>query len=132
MDNLIINATKSSPYVCFDATTGVLNMKGKSYPENAAQFYTPILAWLREYLRGVGEKQTVVNLEMIYLNSSSSKALFNFFDLLENFAKDGRNIVVNWHYHPDNDAAFECGEEFREDLSALAFNLVESSEELEI
>jgi hypothetical protein len=129
MDELLIDATKSSPSVRFDAGTGILEIKGKSYPENAARFYAPILQWLEEYLRDVKDRPVEVDLEMIYLNSSSSKAFLNLFDVLDRCAKGGRTVIVNWRYHEENDTILECGEEFMEELDAVTFNLVKIEEE---
>ncbi len=38
MENLIIEATKSTPAVHFDAENHVFSIKGESYPENTAKF----------------------------------------------------------------------------------------------
>ena len=65
-----------------------------------------------------------VDLEILYLNSSSTKVMLNFLDLLDQAAQEGRTIVVNWRYDPDNEAAQECGQDFSEELQALTFNLV--------
>ena len=128
MENLILEPTKSTPLVRFDAGAHSLEIKGESYPENAAKFYSPLFKWLDDYLEAKGGEQTEVNLEIIYFNSSSSKALMNFFDRLEEAAQAGKNIVVNWRYHEENETAQECGEEFMEDLEALNFNMVEIME----
>jgi hypothetical protein len=129
MDDLRLEATKSTPAIHFDAKDGVLAITGKSYPENAAKFYGPILEWIDRYLDSNEDGNVVVNLEIVYLNSSSSKAFLNLFDILDRFAKKGRNVVINWRYHEENETALECGEEFIEDLQALQFNLVKITAE---
>ncbi len=128
MEKLIVEATKSSPFVHFDHEKHTLEIKGESYPENAAKTYAPMFDWLEEYLMGLKEEVVQVNLEITYFNSSSSKILINFFDMLEDAARDGKKIVVNWHYHEDNETALECGEEFMEDMNLVEFNLREISD----
>ncbi|MBT3203880.1 MAG: DUF1987 domain-containing protein [Gammaproteobacteria bacterium] len=125
MDTLEIIATKSSPEINFNAQTNVLSIVGESYPENTAQFYEPVFEWLDIYLTELSEQQVTVNMELIYFNSSSSKALMDIFDILEEASDDGKNIVLNWIYDEENDAALEYGEEFAEDIETLTFNLVE-------
>ncbi|MCF8040261.1 MAG: DUF1987 domain-containing protein, partial [Desulfohalobiaceae bacterium] len=66
-----------------------------------------------------------VEMELIYFNSSSSKILMNFFDMLEDAARAGLPVTVQWKYHQDNDISLECGEEFQEDLEHVDFHLVE-------
>ena len=124
MDDLRLEATKSSPFISFDTQRGVLEIKGKSYPENAAKFYAPVFEWVSAYLNSDDDRIVEVNLELIYLKSSSSKAILNLFDILDRCAKSGRAIVINWRYHEENETALECGEEFGEDLEAVTFNLV--------
>ncbi|MEW5772247.1 MAG: DUF1987 domain-containing protein [Thermodesulfobacteriota bacterium] len=124
MQELIIEASKSSPRIHFDPRSHVLEMSGESYPENAAKFYAPVFAWLDEYLARPGEDPVSVNLAISYFNSSSSKALMNLFDMLDEACRAGRRITVNWRYDPENETAQECGEEFKEDVCDLSFNLV--------
>lgn len=125
MENLQIQATKSSPAIDFNAQTNILTIEGESYPENTTVFYENVLKWIEEYLLAVEEQEVIVNIELIYFNSSSSKVLMDLFDTLEESSEDGKNIIVNWIYDEDNEASLEYGEEFAEDMESLAFNLVE-------
>jgi len=119
MDNLVIEQTYSTPYVCFDATTGVFQIKGESFPENVAKFYAPVMAWLREYLST--NQELVMEFEVIYFNSSTSKVFMTIFDLLETEAKSGKQVSVRWRCNKENETAIECGGEFKEDLEVLPF-----------
>ena len=64
-------------------------------------------------------------MEIIYFNSSSSKALMNIFDQLDAAAANGKNIVVNWKYREDDENIMESGEEYQEDVDNLTFNLIQ-------
>lgn len=130
MDKFIVAATRSSPAVQFDAENRLLSIRGESYPENAAAFYTPVFTWLKAFLAGLEPGVAVqVDLEILYLNSSSTKVMLNFLDLLEQAAQDGARVVVNWYYDPDNEAILECGQDLSEELQTLTFNLVEQPQE---
>jgi len=117
----MIEETKYTPAISLDVN-GTISMKGKSYPENTFEFYTPIMKWVEEYLEEDGKK-LVVNMEIIYFNSSSSKLFFDFFDLLEE-NKDKHTIEVNWIYDEENESAKEAGEDFIDDFEALSIQLV--------
>ena len=123
MQNLIIEKTKSTPDIIFEAASGVLQIKGESFPENAAKFYTPILQWLRQFLNNT-LNETVFEFEIVYFNSSTSKVFMTIFDMLEKEVKKGKRIVVNWRCDQQNEIAIECGEEFKEDISDLPFNII--------
>ena len=129
MENLIIEATKSSPSIRLDAQTRVLEIAGESYPENASNFYTPVFAWIDLFLRQVSGTPVTVNITLHYFNSSSAKALMDLFDRLEKAQADGTPITVNWRYHEENDSAMECGEEYKEETEHITFNMVGFSDE---
>ena len=128
MEAFLIEATKSSPYIHFDPEGHTLEIRGESYPENAIKFYAPMFTWLKAYLEDLGDDEVKVDLGFIYFNSSTSKILMNFFDLLEEAVERGKKILVNWHYHEGNDTALECGEEFQEEINNLQFNCVKVSD----
>lgn len=122
MEDLKLQATKYTPEIILEAS-GRISLVGKSYPENTFEFYAPMIAWLEKYFDGKAANTTVVNMEIIYFNSSSSKLFFDFFDLLE----DNRNncsIEINWIYDEENESAQEAGEDFIEDFENLNINLV--------
>jgi hypothetical protein len=121
MQNIMIEETKYTPAISLDVS-GTISMRGKSYPENTFEFYTPIMKWVEEYLEEDGKK-LVVNMEIVYFNSSSSKLFFDFFDLLEE-NKDKHTIEVNWIYDEANESAKEAGEDFIDDFEALSIQLV--------
>jgi len=125
MENMFIKQTKYTPLILFDADNHTLEIRGESYPEDTSIFYTPVFRWLETYLAEFSGKQTItLNMEMIYYNSNSSRSLMNILDMLQDASMDGKKIVINWYYHKDNEMALENGEEFREDLESLTFNLV--------
>jgi hypothetical protein len=123
MENLTIEATKYTPSILLDAKDGVIEMRGKSYPENTFEFYKPVLAWLEEYFQ-TNPKKLVVRFEIIYFNSSSSKLFFDLFDILEENAQ-ACEIAVEWIYDAENESAQEAGEEFIEDFEDLHIVLLE-------
>lgn len=124
MTRYTMQATRSTPHMDFDPDTHIHEIKGESYPENCFRFYGPMFEWLQEYLLLARGKHVELNMEIVYFNSSSSKAFMDLFDLLEEAALQGTDVVVNWRYHEENETALECGEEFMEDVEKLRFNLV--------
>jgi hypothetical protein len=127
MKTLYIEATKSSPEIDFNPETGALKIKGQSYPENAFKFYEPLFDWIDDYFE-ISNNDVQVDINLIYLNTSSTKCLMDIFYKLEQAAQKGRKIKINWYYKSNNRNILECGKEFEEDLEEdLEFNLVEES-----
>ncbi len=125
MKILHIEATKYTPKIKLDADNGFLSFSGKSYPENTFDFYQPTLEWINAYFEEGTQKQTVIEMDIIYFNSSSSKLFFDLFDILEEAHDAGKDIMVRWLYDVENENALEAGEDFKEDFESLDFNLIE-------
>lgn len=129
MNDLIIDATRSSPAIRFEAASRRLSLSGESYPENAAVFYAPVFEWVKAFLAELGPGESVaVEFEIGYLNSSSTKVILNLLDLFDFAAQAGAAIRVDWRYDPGNETAIECGEDFSAELTAVEFRLVEHPE----
>ena len=120
MENLQIEETKYTPQIDMNIN-GEINIKGKSYPENTFEFYTPVMEWISSYF-DLGNKALTLNMEITYFNSSSSKLFFDLLDLLEENNSD--EIIINWIYDEENESALEAGEDFKDDFENLNFNLV--------
>jgi hypothetical protein len=125
MKNLHIEATKYTPKIKLDAKKGFLFFSGKSYPENTFDFYQPTMEWISTYFAEEAQEKTMVEMDIIYFNSSSSKLFFDFFDILEEAHENGKKITVRWLYDAENENALEAGEDFKEDFESLDFNLIE-------
>ncbi|MBS1192001.1 MAG: hypothetical protein H6R10_3793 [Rhodocyclaceae bacterium] len=126
MEKILRKATERTPYTAFDPDAHRLVLQGESYPEDAAAFFGPLQQALRDYVAGLGDAPFVVDLELNYFNSSSAKALMNMFMLLEQAAAAGRDIRINWRYHPDDDTMEEFGQDFAEDFHHATFTLCPS------
>jgi len=124
MIDLIMEKTQSTPTIHFSRATNLLTIQGESFPENSAKFYAPVLEWLKEYIAALDTQQVTMEFEIVYFNSSTSKVFMTILDLLEEAAQNKKNISVNWKCDEKNETAIECGEEFKEDLTDLPFNIV--------
>lgn len=120
---MIKKETKFTPYIELDPERGILEIRGKSYPENSFEFYQPIMEWIKNYFQNP-QKLTKINIELIYFNSSSSKFLFDLFEFLESKTGSESAIVVNWIYDKENDMIEEAGQEFQVEFPKLDIRLV--------
>lgn len=123
MNSLNIEQTKYTPEINLDAQHGLIELSGKSYPENTFDFYKPMMEWIENYFENSAQDLTTVNMEIIYFNSSSSKLFFDLFDLFDE-VKSEHKIRVNWIYDEENESAEEAGEDFIEDFEELDIKLV--------
>jgi len=125
MERLTLTATTLTPLVDFDYDRRVLTLQGESYPENAADFYRPILASLREYLSGAAQAgKTTVELQFAYVNSSSTRSLQQLLTLLEASARDGADVYVRWLVAADDDSMTELGVDLLSDKHSLTYEIL--------
>lgn len=116
MNQLNISATASTPGITADWAAGLLVMRGDSYPENSFEFFGPVIDWIESYLK---ESAAPLRLELhlVYMNTSSVKAMMDIFDLLEEAHNKGRQVGVDWVYDPRNERVLGLADEFREDCT---------------
>lgn len=113
MNALDVKQTKSSPAVWFDPARNVLGILGESYPENSFEFYAPLFEWLREALPALPALRVEINVS--YMNSSSTKCMLDLLDALEAAHRQGKRVELDWYYDRDNPRSLDLAEEFRED-----------------
>ena len=128
MQNFEIPATARTPAVSFDFGQHHLRLIGESYPEDVTEFYNPIFKALDAYLATLGNGNCRFDFELIYLNSSSAKAIMMLMDKLDAAAANGATVDVFWYYDREDDTMQELGEEFGEDLVNAAFHLEKMAE----
>jgi len=119
---LNIQKTSSTPIVRFIEENKILEIIGDSYPENSFEFYKPVIEWIKEYTMGDNGLTLIVNL--VYFNSSTSKVLYDLFDLFNDLKSDNKNVSIEWHYHEDNELSLEAGEEYADDYDDIDIKLV--------
>jgi hypothetical protein len=121
MDDLIISKTNKTPTIFLSANQGILELKGTSIPEDSIKFYQPVLAWVNNYASN--PRDTIVNIDLEYFNTSSSKVLLNIFKALTKVKDGGYKLDVNWIYEEDDEEVLESGQNFSI-FSHLDFNFV--------
>ncbi|OQX98415.1 MAG: hypothetical protein B6I20_11100 [Bacteroidetes bacterium 4572_117] len=123
MERLLIGASQKIPLVHMDADKGVIELKGRSTPEDTDKLFGPIIKWVEAYVNEA-KPLTIVNFHFEYFNSSSTKALMRLINKMVALEKkDSYEIEINWLYFDED--MLEYGQDF-EELSGLTFNFIES------
>ena len=124
VEKLVIRPTRITPLVYFDPDRALLELRGKSSPENSIQFYKRLLIALERYAH-FGSKDIVANFKFEYFNTSSSKCLFDAFKRLVKVRQKGMNLTINWYYEEYDEDMLEAGEDYS-DLLGYEFNYIET------
>ncbi len=116
MTNLEIAQTNSTPGIEADWDSGLLRLRGDSYPENSFALFQPVVEWVETYLRDT-QRPLRLELELLYLNTSSVRALMDILDQLEDAHQEQRPVSVTWLYDAANERVADLAEEFKEDCT---------------
>jgi|SRR5690606_23430981 Domain of unknown function (DUF1987). len=109
MKALDVQGTDETPRILFDKEKGVFEISGRSLPEDSAEFFNPVLDWVREYKTNPNPSTELV-LKLDYLNTASSKFIQ---DILTEFEEAPGTRIV-WYHLDDDESMEEIGKEYSE------------------
>ena len=117
MGPLHIAATVKTPEIQFLAEENRLILSGRSIPENAVDFYRPVLEWAQT----IGsDTPLTVQVQLEYFNTSSSKCLLDLFKRLETSSE----VSGKWHFDADDEDMLEAGEDY-DHIVSVPFTFIE-------
>ncbi|MBN1598563.1 MAG: DUF1987 domain-containing protein [Bacteroidales bacterium] len=125
MENIKIQGTEDTPKVILDKDNEIMEISGRSLPEDVASFYDPVLTWLEEYSQNPNKK-TIFNFKLVYFNTASSKLLLDILMKLEEIHEAGNDVLIRWHFPEDDEDMEEAGEEYA-DIVDVPFEQVSYS-----
>ena len=109
MKALSIEATDETARIILDKDNGVFEITGRSLPEDSAEFFEPVLEWVKEYKKDPNPVTEIV-FKLDYFNTASSKFIQDILAQLENVT----GVKVLWFYFEDDESMEEAGNEFSE------------------
>jgi hypothetical protein len=107
MEPIKIEATFSTPKIWFDEITNNLYITGTSSPENAKEFYTPVMDWFNVLNQITTKINITVIFDLKYFNSSSFRYIKDILIVIANLQKSYLGIVVVWNYYSEDSDMLE-------------------------
>ena len=117
-----IPGSDRTPHIQVLSEGGLISFKGESYPEDVATFYGPVVNAISELMNVTAEVHAIF--QLIYVNSSSMKALYRIFELLQKKQESGAPVKIEWKFEDDDDVMQELGEDFKDRFPDLDFNFI--------
>ena len=102
MDDLFIEGNQFNPTVNFCYNTGIMQLSGKSYPENVDEFYAPVWEWIEADLIAP-QVATTIDVSLEYLNTASAKMLLDILIKVKNLQSAGNELKLVWKYYEDDE-----------------------------
>ncbi|MDD2198062.1 MAG: DUF1987 domain-containing protein [Bacteroidales bacterium] len=128
MAKLLIMATDESPQIMFDPSRGILDIFGKSLPENINDFYSPLDQAVVKYIENP-QPETTISFDLAYLNSASTKRILGIIYHFEKLYKSGAKVILNWYYDQFDEDMRDEGEDFAR-LTDLPVKMIQKLERL--
>ncbi len=119
MDVLDIKGTDDTPTVKMDKSANIIEISGRSLPEDVATFYKPVMDWIDAY-KAEPNDHIDVNFKLEYFNTASSKMLL---DILLKFEDISDKITINWFSHEDEEDIEDAGREYA-DIVEVPFEFI--------
>ena len=117
-----VEATDFSPEVILDPKNNTFVISGISRPENANEFYEPIVNWLDKYINNPNEL-TEFKFRFDYFNTSSLKFFLMILSKCKEIRETDAEISIKWYHDPEDESMLEAGKSL-EELSELKFDFV--------
>jgi len=111
MKTFTMTAKEYTPAVLLDANNGIIEISGKSFPEDAVRFYKPILKWIDEYLT-IPKPVTYLNLKFSYYNTASAKKILEMIKKVASLQKSGNKLEVTWFYDDGDEDMLSAGNDY--------------------
>jgi hypothetical protein len=122
MEPLIIQSTDDTPEVILDPGNNIFKISNISVPEDAYEFYHPIIQWIKRYSENPLE-ETIIEFDLEYVNSASAKQLIQLLLALEDLNTKAK-VLVKWYYEAIDEDMQMLGKRFK-NLADIEFEFVE-------
>jgi hypothetical protein len=103
---------KNSPGIYFYPAENKLELVGRSIPENPELIFRRLEEWLTVHFENSDSLNANIQLE--YINSGSSKYLYEILKRLTGYGRSGKKVNIKWLYEEDDEAMLELGEHYRD------------------
>lgn len=122
MNALIIEDTKETPRIHFDPANNIFEISSRSLPEDADDFYVPIINWLESYADKPNAK-TNFTFKLDYYNTASARYITKMIKILNDLGED-HAVKVYWYYREIDEDMEAMGEEYN-DMTDIDIELIE-------
>ncbi len=109
---IIQEELKNCPGIVYFADENKLEITGRSIPENPEIIFRRLDDWITFHFEKTNKLN--VNIQLEYINSGSSKYLYEILKRLTGFGRTGNSVKMKWLYEEDDEAMLELGEHYRD------------------
>lgn len=121
MENLKIEKGQRTPAIDFNKT-GELLIEGRSTPEDTADFFRPLLAWIKD-LKKHKPPKLEVHVKLEFFNTASANILINIFKHIEKLKSEELTPAIFWYYDESDEDSYQAGLDYQS-IIRIPFHVV--------
>lgn len=106
-NDFTIEPTRYTPTVCYKEDSRLLDISGRSFPENTAGFYAKVESQIQQIDPSRALK---IRFYFEYLNSSS---IISILKLIKHFEEHETAITIEWHYDAGDEEIENVGKDIQ-------------------
>jgi len=110
--HVIQEELKNCPGIVYYPEINKLELVGRSIPENPELIFRRLEEWITSHFEK--NKELDVSIQLEYINSGSSKYLYEVLKRLTGYGRSGKTVKMKWLYEEDDEAMLELGEHYRD------------------
>jgi Domain of unknown function (DUF1987). len=110
--HVIQEELKNCPGIFYYPEANKLELIGRSIPENPELIFRRLDEWITVHFEK--NKDLNVSIQLEYINSGSSKYLYEILKRLTGFGHASNTVKMKWLYEEDDEAMLELGEHYRD------------------
>lgn len=121
---LRIDETIKTPEIVIDPAEGLITIKGRSLPEDAIDFYKPIVDHIQKVS---GHNQSyVLTFSLEYMNTSSASVIRSIMELFEDRKqKKAIDYTIHWCFEEDDFEMEEAGRNYEQTIPGMSIKFIE-------
>jgi hypothetical protein len=120
------NEINTLPKIIYDEMAGIVKIEGRSISSDAQIYFNDFLPYFEDCLKRK-PMDLILNLDLEYFNTTTSKLLMDFFNIAKSVEKEGFTVKVNWYFEEDDEDMEDAGGDY-ESLTKLDFNIIQKPE----
>jgi len=112
IDRLFVEGKEDRPEIDMNPAENVFLIKGRSIPENAYDFYQPVIDWLDNYMKNPNSL-SIFEFRFEHLNTHSTQQIMKILQKLKKLLNDSK-AKIKWYYNKDDNDMLELGSRLKE------------------
>jgi len=120
------NETNTLPKINYDEMAGTVKIEGRSISSDAEIYFNEFLPYFEDCIKR-NPMDLILNLDLEYFNTKTSKILMSFFNIAKTVENKGFTVKVNWYYEEGDEDMQDAGDDY-ESLTKLDFNIIQKPE----